>query len=92
MVQNLRNSIFNQSNWYDWGCAHCSEGNYAIIMNGPRGWSGPEYAQDGVSMPTAEFYNSFEEGDTRRDVNFDIEAFVAATGANTLRIRSHRIL
>ena len=74
----------NQSNWYDWGCAHCSEGNYAIIMNGPRGWSGPEYAQGwSFNVPTAEFYNSFEEGDTRRDATIlDIEAFAAATGAN----------
>ena len=29
----------NTSNWYDWGCPQCSEGNYGIIMNGPRGWS-----------------------------------------------------
>ena len=31
----------NTSNWYDWGCPQCSEGNYGIIMNGPRGWNGP---------------------------------------------------
>ena len=74
----------NQSNWYDWGCAHCSEGNYAIIMNGPRGWSGPEYAQGwSFNVPTEEFYNSFEEGDSRRDATvLDIEAFAAATGSS----------
>ena len=32
----------NTSNWYDWGCPQCSEGNYGIIMNGQRGWDGPE--------------------------------------------------
>ena len=74
----------NQSNWYDWGCAHCSEGNYAIIMNGPRGWSGPEYAQGwSFNVPTTEFYNSFEDGDSRRDATvLDIEAFASATGAS----------
>jgi len=73
----------NQSNWYDWGCAHCSEGNYAIIMNGPRGWSGPEYAQGwSFNVPTAEFYNSFHPDDLRRDATIlDIESFASATGA-----------
>ena len=33
--------------------------------------------------PTEEFYNSFEEGDSRRDATvLDIEAFAAATGSS----------
>ena len=46
-----------QSNWYDWNCIQCSEGNYGIIMNGPRGWSqDPEYAQGwSFNVPTEEF-------------------------------------
>ena len=74
----------NTSNWYDWNCVQCSEGNYGIIMNGPRGWSGPEYAQGwSFNVPTAEFYNSFESGDTRRDATvLDIEAFAASTGSS----------
>ena len=74
----------NTSNWYDWGCPQCSEGNYGIIMNGPRGWSGPEYAQGwSFNVPTAEFYNSYHEDDSRRDATIlDIEAFSATTGAS----------
>ena len=74
----------NQSNWYDWNCIQCSEGNYGIIMNGPRGWSGPEYAQGwSFNVPTEEFFNSFADGDTRRDATIlDIQAFADQTGSS----------
>ena len=73
----------NTSNWYDWGCPQCSEGNYGIIMNGPRGWDGPEYAQGwSFNVPVNSLYESFEEGDTRRDASIlDMVAYSAATGA-----------
>ncbi len=73
----------NTSNWWDWGCPQCSEGNFGIIHTGPRGWSGPEYAQGwSFNVPTEAFYNSFAVGDTRQDATvLDIEAFAAATGA-----------
>jgi hypothetical protein len=73
----------NTSNWYDWGCPQCSEGNFGIIHTGPRGWSGPEYAQGwSFNVPTEAFYNSFAVGDTRQDATvLDIEAFATATGA-----------
>ena len=74
----------NQSNWYDWGCPQCSEGNYGIIMNGPRGWNGPEYAQGwSFNVPTEEFYNSYHPQDLRRDATIlNIEEFATATGAS----------
>jgi hypothetical protein len=74
----------NQSNWYDWNCIQCSEGNYGIIMNGPRGWSGPEYAAGwSFNVPTEEFFNSFAEGDTRREATIlDIQAFADQTGSS----------
>ncbi len=73
----------NTSNWWDWGCPQCSEGNFGIIHNGPRGWSGPIYAQGwSFNVPTKEFYNSFSEFDIRRDVSIlDIEAFAASNSA-----------
>ena len=87
--ENGSESIFeiqytNQSNWYDWNCIQCSEGNYGIIMNGPRGWSGPEYAQGwSFNVPTEEFFNSFEDGDTRRDATIlDIQEFANQTGSS----------
>ena len=86
--ENGSESIFevqytNTSNWYDWGCPQCSEGNFGIIHTGPRGWSGPEYAQGwSFNVPTEAFYNSFAAGDTRQDATvLDIEAFATATGA-----------
>ena len=74
----------NTSNWYDWGCPQCSEGNYGIIMNGPRGWNGPEYAQGwSFNVPTEDFYNSYHPQDLRRDATIlNIEEFANATGAS----------
>jgi tetratricopeptide (TPR) repeat protein len=74
----------NTSNWWDWGCPQCSEGNFGIIHTGPRGWSGPTYAQGwSFNVPTEEFYNSFEFDDIRKDATvLDIVSFAAATGAS----------
>ena len=74
----------NTSNWYDWGCPQCSEGNFGIIHNGPRGWDGPEYAQGwSFNVPVNSHYESFEEGDIRRDASIlDMVAYATATGAN----------
>ena len=74
----------NTSNWYDWGCPQCSEGKYGIIMNGPRGWNGPEYAQGlSFNVPTEDFYNSYHPQDLRRDATIlNIEEFATATGAS----------
>lgn len=67
----------NTSNWYDWGCPQCSEGNYGIIMNGPRGWDGPVYASGwSFNVPTEEFWNSFQTGDKRKTATIlNIEAY-----------------
>ena len=74
----------NSSNWYDWGCPQCSEGNFGIIHNGPRGWDGPEYAQGwSFNVPLNSLFESFEDGDSRRDASIlDMVSYAAATGAN----------
>ena len=65
------------------GCLQCSEGNVAVGFNGIRNYSGPLF-ESGFSfnLPTEEAYNSFEDGDIRRDVAIlDIEAWASETGA-----------
>lgn len=51
------------------GCLQCSEGNVAVGFNGIRNYSGPLF-ESGFSfnIPTQEVYDSFEDGDLRRDV------------------------
>ncbi len=74
----------NESNWYDWGYTpQGTEGNFGIIHNGPRGFVGDTYASGwSFNVPTSDFYNSFENGDTRRDASIlDMVAFAADTGA-----------
>ncbi|MDP6921386.1 MAG: RagB/SusD family nutrient uptake outer membrane protein [Lutibacter sp.] len=74
----------NTSNWWDWGCATCGEGNFGIIHNGPRAFSGPDYASGwSFNVPTSDLYASFDAADTRRDASvLDIVAFAEATGAS----------
>lgn len=75
----------NTSNWYDWGYVpQGTEGNFGIIHNGPRAFDGPTYASGwSFNVPSADLYNSFEDGDTRRDATIlDIVAFANATGAS----------
>ncbi|MGV6846129.1 MAG: RagB/SusD family nutrient uptake outer membrane protein [Lutibacter sp.] len=71
----------NTSNWYDWGFVpQGTEGNFGIIHNGPRAYSGPVYASGwSFNVPTEDYYNSFEAGDTRRDATIlNMQAFIAA--------------
>ncbi|MCF1421567.1 MULTISPECIES: RagB/SusD family nutrient uptake outer membrane protein [Mangrovimonas] len=74
----------NESEWWDWGCPTCGEGNFGIIHNGPRAYSGPEFATGwSFNLPTPNLYNSFDEADSRRDASIlDIEAWAAETGAS----------
>ena len=71
----------NESNWWDWGCMVCSEGNIGIIHNGPRGYSGPSYASGwSFNVPTKKLVDAFENGDSRKDATIlDIEKFKAAS-------------
>jgi len=74
----------NTSNWYDWGFTpQGTEGNFGIIHNGPRAFGGPIYASGwSFNVPTADLYNSFEDGDSRKDASIlDIVAFAQETGA-----------
>src|SRR5690606_24814886 len=87
--ENGQESVFevqysNESEWYDWGCPTCSEGNFGIIHNGPRAFSGPEYATGwSFNLPTSELFDDYEDGDTRRDATIlDIVAFAEDTGAS----------
>lgn len=71
----------NESNWWDWNFVpQGTEGNFGIVHNGPRAFDGPDYATGwSFNIPTNALYESFEEGDTRKDASIlDIEAFVAA--------------
>lgn len=74
----------NQSNWWDWGCMVCSEGNIGVIHNGPRGYSGPSYASGwSFNIPTKKLVDAYENGDTRKDATIlDIEAFKKRTAAS----------
>ena len=62
------------------GCLQCSEGNVAVGFNGPRGFNGPLF-ESGYSfnVPVQEVYDTFEEGDLRRDIAIlNIQAFADA--------------
>lgn len=75
----------NESNWYDWGFVpQGSEGNFGIIHNGPRAYSGPAYASGwSFNVPTQKLVDSYEDGDSRKDATIlDIEAWANETGAS----------
>ncbi len=64
----------------DFGCFACLQGNLGPGFNGIRQYVGPFYA-DGFSynLPTEDLYNSFVEGDLRRDgAVLNLAAFIAA--------------
>jgi len=71
------------SNWFDWGFPQGSEGNFAIIHHGIRGYSGTVYASGwSFNLPTKDLYDAYELGDTRRDAAIlDIVAWASSTGA-----------
>lgn len=74
----------NTSNWYDWNYnPEGTEGNFSVIHHGPRAFDGPTYASGwSINVPLPDLYNSFEDGDTRKDGSIlDIVAFAEATGA-----------
>lgn len=74
----------NTSNWWDWGYTpQGTEGNFGVIHNGPRAFSGPVYASGwSFNIPTQDLVDSYEAGDSRKDATIlDIVAFADATGA-----------
>jgi tetratricopeptide (TPR) repeat protein len=77
-VQHSKNS-----NWYDWGFPQGSEGSFAIIHHGPRGYNGSVYASGwSFNVPTQDLYDAYDVTDTRRGVAIlDIEAWSESTGA-----------
>lgn len=84
----------NQSNWWDWGCMICSEGNIGVIHNGPRGYAGADYASGwSFNVPTKDLYDAYEAGDARRAATIlDIEAFKAsekAKGRNVSYVKGY---
>ncbi len=75
----------NTSEWWDWGFTpQGTEGNFGVIHNGPRAFDGPTYASGwSFNIPSADLYNSFETGDSRRDASIlNFETFATATGAS----------
>lgn len=75
----------NESNWYDWGFVpQGSEGNFGIIHNGPRAYSGPAFASGwSFNVPTQKLVDSYEDGDLRKDATIlDIVAWADDTGAS----------
>ena len=75
----------NESNWYDWGFVpQGTEGNFSIIHNGPRAYSGPAFASGwSFNVPTQKLVDSYEDGDPRKDATIlDIEAWADETGAS----------
>jgi len=59
----------DQSVWWDWGYnPQGTEGNFGIIHMGPRAYSGPLFASGwSFNLPVQELYDSYEDGDQRRD-------------------------
>ena len=68
----------NTSDWWDWSYnPEGTEGNFSVIHHGPRAFDGPTYASGwSINVPLASLFESFADGDTRRDASIlDIEAF-----------------
>ena len=65
------------------GCLQCSEGNVAVGFNGIRNHTGPTYDSGySFNVPTQQTVDSFEDGDSRKEVSvLDIEAWAEQTGA-----------
>lgn len=87
--ENNEESVFeiqhtNASNWYDWGFYQGSEGNFGIIMNGPRAYAGDVYASGwSFNIPSKELYDSYNINDQRRDATIlNMEEWIAETGAS----------
>jgi len=79
------NEYTHTSNWYDWGYVpQGTEGNFGVIHNGPRAYSGPLYASGwSFNVPTQDLYNSFDSADTRRDASIlNMPEWINQTGAS----------
>jgi len=85
-VQHSKNS-----NWWDWGFPQGSEGSFAIIHHGIRGYSGSVYASGwSFNVPTQDLYDAYDAGDTRRDAAvLDIDAWAKSTGAEYTKGYEH---
>lgn len=77
-VQHSKNS-----NWWDWGFPQGSEGSFAIIHYGIRGYNGTVYASGwSFNVPTQDLYDAYDAADTRRAVAIlDIKEWASSTGA-----------
>lgn len=64
-------------------CRQCSEGNVAVGYSGIRQYEGPDFKSGfSFNVPTQAVYESFEDGDNRRDIAIlDIVAWAEDTGA-----------
>ena len=51
-----------------WSCFKCNKGNYVPKNYAPRSYNGPVYISGwGFGLPTQQLYDSYSNGDTRRD-------------------------
>ncbi len=84
--ENNEESVFevqhtNTSNWYDWGFYQGSEGNFGIIMNGPRGYVGTVYSSGwSFNIPTKELRDAFPNDNRKEATILDMNAWIASVG------------
>lgn len=64
----------------DYGCLICLNGNAAVGFQGIRQYTGPFYADgNAYNLPTQDLYDSFADGDLRRDATvLNLDEFIAA--------------
>ena len=64
----------------DYGCLVCLNGNAAVGFHSIRLYNGPLYADgNSYNLPTQDLYDSFADGDIRRDATaLNLDEFIAA--------------
>lgn len=64
----------------DYGCLICLNGNAAVGFQSIRQYDGPIYADgNSYNLPTQDLYDSFADGDIRRDATaLNLDEFIAA--------------
>lgn len=64
----------------DYGCLICLNGNAAVGFHSIRLYNGPLYADgNSYNLPTQDLYDSFADGDIRRDATaLNLDEFIAA--------------
>lgn len=64
----------------DYGCLICLNGNAAVGFQGIKQYNGPLYADgNAYNLPTQDLYDSFAEGDIRRDATvLNLDEFISA--------------